>query len=133
MMLLLDTHIWIRWQNPQPNSFSLSENLIELIETAESVAISAISCWELGQLVKRQRVQLSLPFDEWVAIALEGDIQVLPVDHYIEIKASQLPEHHRDPADRIIIATALIHNTSLVSLDSIFPQYTELKDRLISG
>ncbi len=132
-MLLLDTHIWIRWQNPQPSSLALSENLIELIETAESVAISAISCWELGQLVKRQRVQLSLSLDEWVATALEGDIEVLPIDRDIAIKASQLPEHHRDPADRIIIATALIYDASLVSLDSMFPQYAELKGRLLPG
>ena len=132
-MLLLDTHIWIRWHNPQSGRFALAENPIEEIETADSIAISAISCWELGQLVKRQRVQLDLSVDEWVAIALEGDIQVLPVDRPIAIKASQLPEHHRDPADRIIIATALIHDASLVSLDSVFPQYEELKDRLITG
>ena len=132
-MLLLDTHIWIRWQNPQPSSLALSENLIEVIETAESVAISAISCWELGQLVKRQRVQLSLSLDEWVATALEGDIQVLPIDRDIAIKASQLPEHHRDPADRIIIATALIYDALLVSLDSMFSQYAELKGRLLPG
>ncbi|MEX6775728.1 PIN domain-containing protein [Limnospira fusiformis] len=64
-MLLLDTHIWIRWHNPQSSRFALAENLIEEIETADSIAISAISCWELGQLVKRQRVQLDLSLDEW--------------------------------------------------------------------
>ncbi len=131
-MLLLDTHIWIRWQNPQPSSMALSKPLINLIETADSVAISAISCWELGQLVKRQRVQISLPLDEWVQAALE-DIQVLPIDRAIALKASQLPEHHRDPADRIIIATALIYHASLISLDAIFPTYTELEGHLISG
>ena len=131
-MLLLDTHIWIRWQNPQPLSMALSERLIELIETADNVAISAISCWELGQLVKRQRVQISLPLEEWVKAALAEDIQVLPIEREIALKASQLPEHHRDPADRIIIATALIYNASLVSLDGIFPNYTELQGRLIS-
>ncbi|MCT7964280.1 hypothetical protein NG791_26740 [Laspinema sp. D1] len=49
------------------------------------------------------------------------------------LKASQLPEHHRDPADRIIIAAALIYDASLISLDAIFPTYTELQGRLISG
>ncbi|AFY81994.1 type II toxin-antitoxin system VapC family toxin [Oscillatoria acuminata] len=131
-MLLLDAHIWIRWQNPQPSSIVLSKPLIDRIETADSVAISAISCWELGQLVKRQRVQISLPLDEWVQAALE-DIQVLPIDQAIALKASQLPEHHRDPADRIIIATALIYDAALISLDAIFPTYTELQGRLISG
>lgn len=130
-MLLLDTHIWIRWQNPQPSSMALSDRLIELIETADTVAISAISCWELGQLVKRQRVQISLPLDEWVKVAV-ADIQVLPIERQIALKAAQLPEHHRDPADRIIIATALIYNASLISLDSIFPNYAELKGRLVS-
>ncbi|MEB3826022.1 type II toxin-antitoxin system VapC family toxin [Phormidium sp. CCY1219] len=94
-MLLLDTHIWIRWQNPQLSSMALSDRLIELIETADTVAISAISCWELGQLVKRQRVQISLPLDEWVKAAL-ADIQVLPIEREIALKAAQLPEHHRD-------------------------------------
>ncbi|EAW33944.1 PIN domain-containing protein [Lyngbya sp. PCC 8106] len=55
------------------------------------------------------------------------------IDRDIAIKASQLPEHHRDPADRIIIATALIYDASLVSLDSMFPQYAELKGRLLPG
>lgn len=132
-MLLLDTHIWIRWQNQQSGRFALPEQVITLIETTDAVAISAISCWELGQLVKRQRVQLSLPLDEWVSAALEGDIHVLSVDRAIALKASGLPEHHRDPADRIIIATALVHDTELMSFDSVFPSYTELGDRLLSG
>ncbi|MCT7964279.1 PIN domain-containing protein [Laspinema sp. D1] len=87
-MLLLDTHIWIRWHNPQPSNRVLSQPLIDLIETADSVAISAISCWELGQLVKRQRVQISLPLDEWVQAALE-DIQVLPIE--LKIYSSGFP------------------------------------------
>ncbi|MCT7967321.1 PIN domain-containing protein [Laspinema sp. D1] len=87
-MLLLDTHIWIRWHNPQPSNRALSQPLIDLIETADSVAISAISCWELGQLVKRQRVQISLPLDEWVQAALE-DIQVLPIE--LKIYSSGFP------------------------------------------
>jgi PIN domain nuclease of toxin-antitoxin system len=110
---------------------ALSDRLIELIETAGTVAISAISCWELGQLVKRQRVQISLPLDEWVQVAL-ADIQGLPIERQIALKAAQLPEHHRNPADRIIIATALIYNASLISLDSIFPNYAELEGRLVS-
>ncbi len=130
-MLLLDTHIWIRWQHPQPSSMALSDRLIDLIETADTVAISAISCWELGQLVKRQRVEISLPLDEWVQAAL-ADIQVLRIDREIALKAAQLPEHHRDPADRIIIATALIYHASLISLDSIFPNYAELQGLLVS-
>ena len=60
-MLLLDTHIWIRWQNTAKGNLALPQRLVELIETADRVAISAISCWELGQLVKRQWVVLNMP------------------------------------------------------------------------
>ncbi|MGH8353740.1 MAG: type II toxin-antitoxin system VapC family toxin [Pseudomonas sp.] len=130
-MLLLDTHIWIRWLNAETGNQALPMGLVDRIETAECIAISAISCWELGQLVKRQRVQLSMPLDEWLELALEGDIQVLPVDRHIATRAAALPEHHRDPADRMIIATALLHDAALVSLDSAFPQYTALTGRLI--
>jgi PIN domain nuclease of toxin-antitoxin system len=76
-MLLLDTHIWIRWHHPQPNRLALPQNLITLIETSERVAISAISCWELGQLVKRKRVKLSLSLEEWVEATIEEDIEIL--------------------------------------------------------
>ena len=132
-MLLLDTHIWIRWHNPQPNSLALPQNLITLIETSERVVISAISCWELGQLVKRTRVKLSLSLEEWVEATIEEDIEILPIGRFIATKAAQLPEHHRDPADRIIIATALAYDAYLVSLDSMFPNYIELKGRLLSS
>ena len=93
-MLLLDTHIWIRWHNPQPSSMALSERLIELIETADTVAISAISCWELGQLVKRQRVQISLPLDEWVQVAV-ADIQVLPIERQIALMGGWFENPYR--------------------------------------
>lgn len=46
-------------------------------------------------------------------------------------RAAMLPEIHRDPADRIIIATALVHGMKLASLDSIFPNYKELQNRLV--
>ncbi len=126
-MLLLDTHIWIRWQNTAKGNLALPQRLVELIETADRVAISAISCWELGQLVKRQRVVLNMPAADWVCAALQPDIEVLPIDRAVALQAAMLPEHHRDPADRMIIASALIYQASLMSLDSVFPLYQELQ------
>jgi PIN domain nuclease of toxin-antitoxin system len=131
-VLLLDTHVWIRWQNHPSGKFALPAPLVEHIETAESLAISAISCWELGQLVKRGRIELPMPLPQWIGLALEPDIQVLPVQADIALKAALLPEHHRDPADRIIIATSLIHRARLASLDAIFPRYRELEGCLLA-
>jgi PIN domain nuclease of toxin-antitoxin system len=90
-MLLLDTHVWIRWQNHPSGEFALPTRLTECIETAESLAISAISCWELGQLAKRGRIELPMPLPQWIGLALEPDIQVLPVQADIALRAALLP------------------------------------------
>lgn len=125
--MLLDTHIWIRWQlNDLPGHLS------ELINQADRLAVSSITCWELGQLVKKNRIELTLPVKQWVDEALKPDINVLPLTREVALLAAELPEHHRDPADRIIIATAILNKLKLVSLDTKFPLYSELEGLLIA-
>lgn len=63
----------------------------------------------------------------------ESGVQVLPVNREIAILAASLPEHHRDPADRLIIATAILAKAPLLSLDTAFPAYRELDGLLIQG
>ncbi|SFX21245.1 type II toxin-antitoxin system VapC family toxin [Marinospirillum alkaliphilum] len=128
--MLLDTHIWIRWLTASNGEQALPGHLVEKIELSPTLAISAISCWELGQLVKRNRLRLQMPMEQWLNLACEG-IQVIPVDRGIAELAAHLPEHHRDPADRFIIATSLIHNLPLISLDQAFKQYQELAEHLV--
>jgi len=128
-MILLDTHIWLRWLLPiEP----LPVRLVEQIEHAETATVSAISCWEVVMLVQKQRIELPLPVEQWLEEATIGSgVEVLPVTCDISRLAGTLPEHHKDPADRIIIATALCHNFKLMSLDGVFPAYQELAERLI--
>jgi len=130
-MMVLDTHVWIRWVDP--TNRPLPAELVERIETSDRLAVSAISCWELAMLVRRGRVQASLPLDEWIDIALGGSgVICLPVDRQIAICAANLPEHHRDPADRLIIATTITANAALASLDNAFLQYAELAGKLVA-
>ena len=76
--------------------------IIERIEMADAIAISAVSCWEIALLVRRNRVQLKLEFDQWLESSLAGSgVSCLPVDRGIAVRAANLPEHHRDPADRV--------------------------------
>lgn len=119
-MILLDTHIWIRWLSAPEG---LPATVVTQIEAADVLAISAISCWELGQLVRRQRLALDRGVSEWIDAATAEVVQVLPVDRQIAELASALPEHHRDPADRLIIATAIRERIELLSLDRVFPLY----------
>ena len=129
-MILMDTHIWLRWLLPGEQ---LSEKLIKLIETTEYLAVSSISCWEVVLLEKLHRIELPLPVDEWLKEALIGSsVTALPVTATIASLAGLLPYHHKDPADRFIIATAIHHDMKVVSFDGIFPSYIELNDLLIT-
>jgi len=129
-VILLDTHVWVRWLDPQQKP--LAPNLIDVIETADQVAISAITCWEVAWLTRRGRLQLKLDLQDWLDNALQGsDVTCIPIDRNIAMVAANLPEHHRDPADRLIIATTIQLNAHLLSLDSSFPAYSELAGKLI--
>ena len=61
-MILLDTHIWLRWLLPP-----LPIKLVEKIEQTDIVTVSAISCWEIVMLTQKQRIELPLPVEQWLA------------------------------------------------------------------
>jgi PIN domain nuclease of toxin-antitoxin system len=129
-MIVLDTHIWLWWVNQDERL--LKPTWRELIETSEGIGISAISCFEVAWLENRQRISLPCPRDEWFHKAIAGSgIELLGVSPDIACRAVDLAEHHSDPQDRIIIATALAFDGKLISADSKFPLYTELAGRLI--
>lgn len=131
-MILLDTHVWVRWVDPQANP--LSPGILDCIETAEQLAVSAVTCWEVAWLARRGRLQLKLSLLDWLDQTLQGsDVICIPVDRPIAVRAASLPEHHRNPADHFIIATAIERQARLISLDSAFPLYVELAGNLIDG
>lgn len=127
LILLLDTHIWLRWQNVGTLPF----RLVERIETAERVAVSVISCWELAQLHRRKKIELPLPIAEWIALA-SIDIEILPLDKEVALLAETLSFHHKDPADRFIIATSVFYQMPIISLDTVFPKYEQIAHLLIN-
>ena len=128
-MIILDTHVWLWWIN---QTAKLKTIWLEHIEQAEQVGVSAISVFEVSWLNRHNRIELPCARNEWFDQALAGsDIQLIPITPEIASQAVDLQEHHSDPQDRIIIATALIHNALLLSADGKFKLYTELEDKLI--
>ena len=129
-MIVIDTHIWIWWIAGDER---LKPRWQTLLESADQVGISAVSCFEMAWLVRHQRVEIPIPLRDWFQAALEGSgIQVLPLTPIIAETAAFLPEHHRDPQDRIIMATAISSGAQLISAETRFKEYTELQDLLIS-
>lgn len=117
-MILIDTHIWVWWVS-EPNRLSQPQR--EALQTNETavISISAISCWEIAKLVQGSRLDLLRPVEEWFLLALAyPGVQLLPLTPSIATLSTQLPDGFRsDPADELIIATALTFNCPLLTKD----------------
>ncbi len=130
-MIVLDTHIWVNWI--LQGESGLTKPILAAMNSQPSMAVSAISCFEVTLLVKQRKLELPLPTEEWLVEALSASgVDCLPVTCEISRLSVALQDIHKDPADRIIIATAITHNALLASIDSLFPAYPELAGRLIS-
>ena len=130
-MIVLDSHIWFWWINLEHHR--LSSSLLAALENAPAIGVSPVSCFELALAHRRGRLELPLSIREWFALALAGsDIELLPLTPVISTRAVELSDIHRDPFDRIIIATALEIDARLASIDGHFASYPELAERLIS-
>jgi PIN domain nuclease of toxin-antitoxin system len=131
-VIVLDTHVWLRWIIG--SGADLPRAMVSAIRAADVAAVSGISCWEVLLLEQRNRIELPIPACYWVQRALApAGIVCLPVSCEIGARAAALTQHHKDPADRIIIATAIEHRAELLSLDGQFPAYAELGGRLIGS
>ena len=116
---LLDTHAWI-WM--QQADAKLSKDSVARIESAQAERClygSVISVFEIALLEARGRIHLNSNIHSWLeeSFADEG-IQLLPLTPEIAIASTRLPGTiHGDPADRILLATARIHNLTLLTRD----------------
>jgi len=98
-----------------------------MIDSSDQVAASAISCWEVTYLAKRNRLMLPLPVNKWLQAALdESGVISLPLTSHMASRAANLADIHRDPADRFIIATSLETGATLLTFDGVFKNYPEL-------
>ena len=115
-MIMLDTHAWIWWAT---ESKQLSTKANKVIQKANEVGVSVISCWEISMLVAKQRISFKMDVQDWIDKALEqAKISLIPLTPKIAVMSSRLPgEFHGDPADRIIAASCLEKGIPLISCD----------------
>jgi PIN domain nuclease of toxin-antitoxin system len=129
-VIVLDTHIWIWFVTQEFELFPSQWR--EEIETAEQVGISPVSCYEVALAQQRGRLELPCSVDRWLQDALEPTgITLLPLTAEIAYQAVNLSPVHKDPFDRLIIATALAYRAKLASIDGLISQYLELDTYLM--
>ncbi|MEX0269170.1 type II toxin-antitoxin system VapC family toxin [Leptolyngbyaceae cyanobacterium UHCC 1019] len=129
-IIILDTHIWVWFLTQEFERFPAHWR--DEIETADQVGISPISCFEVAMAYQRGRLELSCEVDLWLQEALApSGISLFPITAEIAYRAVDLSPIHRDPFDRLIIATAINANAKLASIDSMFSRYSELNSILM--
>jgi PIN domain nuclease of toxin-antitoxin system len=120
--LLLDTHafLWFVWDDPQ-----LSATAKALIEDpANRKLVSMASCWEIAIKAGNRKLTLGTPADVFLPRELaRNGFELLDITLAHASAVETLPQHHKDPFDRLLIAQVRIENLSIVSVDVDFDPY----------
>ena len=128
-MMLLDTHtaLWLRSGDTRLGP--IAQATIQAAWESGEVAMSAISFWEMGMLQSKGRITYPEDVGVWRREQLRQGLIEIPVDGEIGIRANTLADFHDDPADRIIVATAL-QGHELVTADRRILAWPEPLQRL---
>ena len=127
-MILLDTCALL-WLVHDPAKLSLAASRA-ILSHGDSLHVSSVSAWEIA--IKASSGKLTLPKgltpEAWFSQALTSySIREIRPDAAIFCRAVALPPIHRDPCDRLIIATATTHRMSIITADSVMPLYVGTK------
>jgi PIN domain nuclease of toxin-antitoxin system len=115
-VIVVDTHAWI-WWIAEPTR--LGKGARRALKAARRIGVPAICCLEVATLAERQRITLDRPILDWLQDALSAPgIELLGLTPAIALRGAQLlPVFPGDPADRLIVATALVESAALVTKD----------------
>ncbi len=119
-MILLDTHVWLWWLLEQGNLDDSERAILDEKAVSGEIVISAASIWEAELLHQQGELELLPDFETWIRRATDEKIcVVLPIDVDVILAQQRLPENFpEDPADRIIVATALMKDIPLATKDT---------------
>jgi len=117
--VLLDTHVWWWWITGEAGLSAAQKRVLARATPDEPLRISDISLWEVAMLASLGRLAVSIPLRDWLETASAPPlVQRCAVSPAVAAEVSALPDDfHRDPADRIIVATARVHDATLLTQD----------------
>ena len=123
MNLLLDTHTFIWWAD-EPEKLSASA-LKALEDERNRLILSVVSVWEMQIKAQLGKMKLSLPLKDLIESQQQAnELEILPVriEHVFEL--DNLPLHHKDPFDRLLLAQSIVENATIVSIDPRLSAYS---------
>ena len=122
MRILLDTQTWL-WMQVSPDR--LNDEALALVgDSDQELLLSAASSWEIA--IKVALGKLTLPTNPAVYVPdrmRSSGVAALPVTHPHALAVATLPQHHRDPFDRLLVAQAQLENLTILTADRVFDSY----------
>ena len=121
MKLLVDTGVLLRWFEGGRGLSAAQRRAIERAKPEEPLLVSDISLWEIATLSELRRIRLRLPLRDWLEQATAPPlVSRCAITPAVAAEVAGLPStFHRDPADRIIVATARVHGATLLTADGL--------------
>lgn len=128
-MIVLDTHALVWWASGSPALSKKAKTAITRELHGGQIIVSAISAWEIAMLVEREKLVLSMDVERWLSTVAEiPAVRFVPLDVEVVVKSVSLPGSlHKDPADRMIVATARKLAAPLVTKDKKLHAYPHVK------
>jgi len=126
---VLDTHAWVGWMLGSADLGAVEREALDRFTPDRRPYLSAISLWEVAMLVDLKRLSLDVPLADWLSTAAHPrTVRLIPITPAIAAGTAALPStFHRDPADRLIVATCRELDAPLVTHDSLI-----MRSRLVS-
>lgn len=122
MRLLLDTHAFLWWVNDAPELTAPAR--LSIGDANSDCYLSLASCWEMAIKSSLGKLRLARPIERFVSEQLAANgFMLLNIELRHTAKIENLPFHHRDPFDRLLIAQAISEKLTIVSADSVFSKY----------
>lgn len=128
-MIILDTHTLIWWVDKPDRLSKKIRKTIDKAKKEENILVSSISIFEIFLLIKKGKLELATSPDIWLEkIESLPFVKFIPVDNNVaafSVNLSDFP--HKDPADRMIVATALLNNATLITSDQEILKYSKVR------
>lgn len=122
MKFLLDTHAWL-WLLTSPERLGSATTALVADQTHDLI-LSAASSWEIAIKYRLGKLPLPSPPTRYIPERMRVfGIDPLPITHMHTLRVAELPDHHSDPFDRLLIAQAQLDGLTILTSDQMFAKY----------